>query len=92
MRPIVAITCTFNGRKSYVTSCFNRFDKTIAVELVTDPGKAKDFNTIGEARKICPNIYNPYERKYVVEQIEVNQSQAFIISKTQSWLEERVLR
>jgi hypothetical protein len=62
------------------------------VELTTDAGKAKDFNTIADAERICPIIYNPYEREYIVEQIEMDQPFCFPVSKTQSWLEERVLK
>jgi hypothetical protein len=92
MRNIIAITSIYQGRKSYVTGCTNRFDGKITPELSTDQDSAKDFLTETEATKICDKLFNPFERKYIVETIKVIQPTKHLTSQTQSWLEQRVMK
>lgn len=89
---IIAITATDKGRKSYVISTFNRFDKTIRVELSHDKNAAKDFQTESAAAEILPKIYNPFERSYSIEKITFSSGSDPVITRTQSWIEERVLK
>jgi hypothetical protein len=91
MRTIIAITTIFNGIKSYVTKTHNRFKGSIAVELSNNRNEAKDFITKKEAENVLPNIYNPYEREYKVEELEAFQGPV-IQTRTQSDLESRILR
>jgi hypothetical protein len=89
---IIAITATDKGLTSYVISTFNRFDNKINVELSHDREKAKDFNTESAAAEILRKIYNPYERSYSIEKIKFSPNQKTVITRTQSWIEEKVLK
>lgn len=90
-RTIVAITTTFNGKKSFVTSTFPRFAGSIGVELSNDQNKAHDFCLLHHAQDLIPRIHNPFDRAYEAEQLKVLQPLANQI-RTQSWLEEKVLK
>jgi hypothetical protein len=91
MRHIWAITTTFNGSKRYVTAITPRFRMEIAVELSEDASQAHDFLTRANAESFLPKIYNPFERTYKAEWINVNM-RAPMMHKTQSWIEERVFK
>lgn len=67
----IVISTTFQGSKRYVTSYFNRFDKTVNVELSTKVEEAKDFGSRGAADFICRKIFNPFDRTYIVEEMEI---------------------
>lgn len=69
MTTIFAITTNYQGRRRYVTGYFNRFDKSVNVELSEDRTLAKDFGSMAAAKFICSKIFNPYERTYVSEQL-----------------------
>jgi hypothetical protein len=90
-RTIWAITTTFHGSKRYVTGTTPRFKMEIAVELSEDSSRAHDFFTQQNAESILPRIYNPFERTYEAENIAVKQP-APIVHKTQSWIEEKVMK
>jgi len=90
-RTIVAVTTAYNGNKRYVTSTIPRINGQKAVELFEDPSKAHDFLTMHHAQDLLPKIFNPFERIYQAETITVTQPPAFDV-KTQSWLEEKVLK
>lgn len=92
MRHIVAITTIYNGRTSYVSGLFNRFDKTITVELSINQNEAKDFLTNKSAEDTVSKIYNPFDRIYSVEKLTIMQLKPFTNGQTQSWLEARVMK
>lgn len=89
---IIAIIATDKGRRSFVTSTFNRFDKKINVELSHDQALAKDFKTREAANEILPKIYNPFERTYSIEEIKFTSGTKTPVTRTQSWIEEKVLK
>jgi hypothetical protein len=72
-RTIVAISVN-TSPKRFIQSTYNRFDNTIGVELTEDPGQARDFQTLSYGKEVAAKIFNPYDRKYTAEKMQVNSS------------------
>lgn len=70
-RKIIAISANTNPKR-FVLTTHNRADKSIAVELTEDLNQAHDFVTKENAERIISRIFNPWDRIYKTEKIEVN--------------------
>lgn len=94
MPTIYVITATILSRKKYVTTTINRFGGTIQVEHTDNPEQAKDFQILEHAQELIPKIFNPYGHNYSAEELQVTPGKSKPVNqaRTQSWLEERVLK
>lgn len=73
-RQIISISVNTKPKR-YVCTTHNRADKSIAVELTDNKNQAHDFVTQVNAANLIKRIFNPWERVFTSEQIEVNQPQ-----------------
>lgn len=74
-RTITVISATIIGATKYVTAAKKRHDGQYLVELTSNLRDAKEF-TDKEARDVCPRIFNPHHRDYVVEETLVDWSKS----------------
>jgi hypothetical protein len=71
-KSIIAIVTIVEGVKKFVQTIDRRqADKKYAVTLTTEPEQAYDFDTKALAEEIIPSIVNPFERKYVSQNVIV---------------------
>lgn len=74
MKNIIAITTTFNNRTLVVTEFSKRIDGKFTVILDEDINQAHDFKTKEEAKPVLIRIFNPFDRHYVIEPLEVEET------------------
>lgn len=72
---IIAITTYFNNTQLVVTEYSKRIDGKFTVMLSEDINQAHDFKSKDEAKPILIRIFNPFERHYEIEPLEIEVSQ-----------------
>jgi hypothetical protein len=70
------LTTTINGRKNFVANQMsNRADNKKVINYTIDKNNAKDFGSEKAATLFIDKIFNPHERMFTAETIEVDEMQ-----------------
>lgn len=75
MRKIIAISVNTNPKR-YVCGILHRPHNGLATELTENKNLAKDFESTEKATTAISQFFNPFERIYKIETIQVTQPRA----------------